>query len=56
MENYGLAIETAESAIAKDPTYAKGYLRLASSHEILQHYKLAYNAYKKAFELTGNKD
>ena len=25
-------------------------------NELLQHYKEAYTAYKKAFELSGNKD
>jgi tetratricopeptide (TPR) repeat protein len=47
LENYGLTIPDAEQAIARNPEYEKGYLRLAFAKEILQSYKEAYAAYLK---------
>ena len=43
-------------SISNNPEYEKAYLRLAFSSEVLQHYKEAYAAYLKAFELSGKKD
>ena len=56
LESYGLAIEDAQVSISNNPEYEKAYLRLAFSSEVLQHYKGAYAAYLKAFELSGKKD
>lgn len=39
-----------------NPDYEKGFLRLGFLNELLGHYKDSYNAYKRAFELSGNKD
>lgn len=37
----------AEKSVELNPSYEKAYLRLGFVNELLQHYKEAYNAYKK---------
>ena len=46
-ENYGLGKNDAEASVKFNPAYEKAYLRLGFVNELLQHYKEAYNAYKK---------
>jgi serine/threonine-protein phosphatase 5 len=41
MDNYGLAIEDSDKAIAIDPTYAKAYYRKADANIFLDKYKEA---------------
>jgi serine/threonine-protein phosphatase 5 len=41
IENFGLALQDADAAIAIDPSYAKAYYRRASSNFALHHFKLA---------------
>ena len=56
LEAYGLGLLDAQESVKLNPTYEKAYLRLGFLNELLGHYKDSYNAYKKAFELSGNKD
>jgi serine/threonine-protein phosphatase 5 len=51
LENYGLALQDADHAIAADPTYAKAYYRRASANFALHHFKLARKDFKTVVKL-----
>jgi serine/threonine-protein phosphatase 5 len=56
LENYGFAIEDATNAVKKDQTYAKAYFRRASAYFALAKYKSAAANFKRAFDISGDKD
>ena len=51
LENYGLALQDADHAIAADPTYAKAYYRRASANFALHHFKLARKDFRTVVKL-----
>ncbi|KAL3936151.1 MAG: hypothetical protein SGBAC_008471 [Bacillariaceae sp.] len=51
VENYGLAMADATSALVSDPKYAKAYYRRGSAHFALTHYKDAKKDFKKVCQL-----
>lgn len=51
VENYGLAIQDATSAIKADPAYAKGYYRRGTAEFALNKYKAARKDFKKVCTL-----
>ena len=51
IENYGLALQDADKAIASDPEYAKGYYRRASANYALNHFKLARADFRQVCKL-----
>ncbi|KAL7579036.1 hypothetical protein ACA910_019076 [Epithemia clementina (nom. ined.)] len=51
IENYGLALQDADRAIASDPKYAKGYYRRASANFALNHFKLARKDFRQVCQL-----
>lgn len=51
MENFGLTITGAKTAIDLDPTYAKSYYRRAEANMVLMHYAEALQDFKKVTEL-----
>lgn len=51
VENYGLAISDATTALASDPTYAKAYYRRGSAHFALTHYKEARKDFRKVCQM-----
>jgi serine/threonine-protein phosphatase 5 len=51
LENYGLALQDADHAIAVEPTYAKAYYRRASANFALNHYKLARKDFRAVCKL-----
>jgi len=51
VENYGLAIVDATTAIELDPSYAKGYYRRASAYFALNKYKAARKDFRKVCQL-----
>lgn len=51
IENYGLALSDADTAIESDPSYAKGYYRRASANFALNHYKAARKDLKQVCRL-----
>lgn len=51
IENYGLALQDADAAIAADASYAKGYYRRASANYALNHFKLARKDFRQVCQL-----
>lgn len=51
IENYGLALQDADRAIASDPTYAKAYYRRASANFALNHFKLARKDFRQVCKI-----
>jgi len=51
LEQYGLALQDADAAIAADPQYVKAYYRRASAHFCLQQFKAARKDYKQVLQL-----
>jgi hypothetical protein len=47
MENFGLTISCANSAIELDPTYPKSYYRRAEANMVLEHFADALKDFKK---------
>jgi serine/threonine-protein phosphatase 5 len=52
IENYGLALLDADTAIESDPSYAKAYYRRASANFALHHFKLARKDFRTVCKLT----
>ena len=51
IENYGLALQDADAAIASDGQYAKAYYRRASANFALNHFKLARKDFRTVCQL-----
>ena len=51
VENYGLAISDATTAIEQDPSYVKGYYRRGSAYYALSKYKAARKDFRKVCQL-----
>ena len=51
VENYGLAILDADAAISADPTYVKGYYRIASANFALNKFKTARKDFRQVCKL-----
>ena len=47
MDNYGLAIEDANSSLNIDPKYPKAYYRKAEAYVALDKYKIAAECFRK---------
>jgi serine/threonine-protein phosphatase 5 len=51
MENFGLTISSANTAIELDPNYPKSYYRRAEANMVLEHFAEALKDFKKVVEL-----
>lgn len=55
-QSYGLALRDANESIRLNKDYAKAYYRAGSAYLVLSRNKDAFEAFKEAFRLSGNKD
>jgi serine/threonine-protein phosphatase 5 len=56
MENYGLAIDDASTAIKMNPSFVKAYYRKGTAYLMMGKFDEAKDSFVMANKLTGSKD